>query len=101
MQHLQALQMLLNMIINNFYEEDEQKIVKLDVGGYRQRRDRNLERMAVELGKQVAKTKQEIKLDNLNSYERKIIHTKLASWKDVKTFSEGEEPNRHLVIQPK
>lgn len=99
--HLTSLQLLLNMIINNFYEENEQKIVKLDVGGYRHRRDKNLERMAVELGKQVAKTKQEIKLDNLNAYERKIIHNKLSTWKDVKTHSEGEEPNRYLIIEPK
>lgn len=99
--HLQALQLILNIIINRFYKKDEQKIVKLDVGGYRYRRDRNLERMAVELGKQVARTKQEIKLDNLNSYERKIIHNKLSTWKDVKTHSEGKEPNRYLIIEPK
>lgn len=99
--HLIALQTLINLIINNYYEEDEQKIVKLDVGGYRRRRESNLERMAVEFGKQVAKTKQEIKLDHLNSYERKIIHDKLSTWKDVKTHSEGEEPNRYLIIEPK
>ena len=57
--------------------------------------------MAVEFGKQVVRTKQEIKLDNLNSYERKIIHDKLSSWKDVKTHSVGEEPDRYLIIQPK
>lgn len=99
--HLIALQTLVNLIINNYYDEEEQKIVKIDVGGYRRRRENNLERMAVEFGKQVAKTKQEIKLDNLNSYERKIIHDKLSTWKDVKTHSEGEEPNRYLIIEPK
>lgn len=99
--HLVALQMILNIIINKYYEEDEQKIVKVDVGGYRKRRDKKLERMAIDLGKQVAKTKQEIKLNNLNSYERKIIHDKLSSWKDVKTHSEGEEPERYLIIEPK
>lgn len=99
--HLIALQMLVNMIINSYYDEDEQKIVKVDVGGYRKRRDRKLERMAVDLGKQVAKSKHPVKLDNLNSYERKIIHDKLSSWKDVKTRSAGEEPDRNLIIEPK
>ncbi len=57
--------------------------------------------MAVEYGKQVARTKHPVRLDGLNAYERKIIHNKLSSWKDVKTYSEGEEPNRILVIEAK
>ena len=75
--------------------------MKVDVGGYRHRRENHLERMAVDFGKQVAKTKQTIKLDSLNAYERKIIHDKLSTWKDVKTYSEGEEPNRILIIEAK
>jgi len=99
--HLLALQTVLSLIVNKYYGEDEQKIVKVDIGGYRQRRESHLERMAVEFGKQVAKTKQIIKLDNLNSYERKIIHDKLSTWKDVQTHSEGEEGERVLFIEPK
>ena len=57
--------------------------------------------MAVEYGKQVAKTKQTIMLDNLNAYERKIIHDKLSTWKDVETHSEGEGAERVLYIEPK
>lgn len=99
--HLVAVQTLLNVIVNNFYDEEHQKIVKLDIGGYRRKREYNLERMAVEFGKQVAKTKHEIKLDHLNSYERKVIHDKLSSWTDITTHSEGEEPDRYLIISPK
>ena len=99
--HLIALQILLSNIINHYYEQNEQYIVKVDVGGYRHRRENHLERMAVDFGKQVAKTKQTIKLDSLNAYERKIIHDKLSTWKDVKTYSEGEEPNRILIIEAK
>ncbi|MDD4211966.1 MAG: Jag N-terminal domain-containing protein [Bacilli bacterium] len=99
--HLMSLQILVSNIINHYYEEGEQYIVKVDVGGYRHRRENNLERMAVDFGKQVAKTKQSIKLDSLNAYERKIIHDKLSTWKDVSTHSEGEEPNRFLIIEPK
>ena len=99
--HLIALHTLVSAIINKYYDEDEQLIVKVDVGGYKQRKESKLERMAVEFGRQVAKTKQVIKLDNLNSYERKIIHDKLASWKDVTTHSEGEGLDRVLFIEPK
>ena len=83
--HLIALQMLVNSIINNYYAEDEQMVVKVDVGGYRKRRESNLERLAVEYGKQVVKTKEVITLDGLNSYERKIIHDRLSTWKELKT----------------
>lgn len=99
--HLSALQTLVSAIINKYYEEDEQIVVKVDVGGYRRRHEATLERMAVEYGKQVAKTKQTIMLDNLNAYERKIIHDKLSTWKDVETHSEGEGTERVLYIEPK
>lgn len=97
--HLIALQVLVSAIINNYYDENEQMIVKLDVGGYRKRREGNLERLAVEYGKQVTKSKQSVTLDGLNSYERKIIHDRLSTWNNLKTHSEGEEPNRFLIIE--
>ena len=73
----------------------------LDVGRYRKRREASLEKMATDFAKQVLKTKQTIKLDNLNAYERKIIHDKLATWHNISTHSEGEEPNRQLFIEYK
>ena len=97
--HLIALQVLVSSIINNYYDADEQLVVKVDVGGYRKRRESNLERLAVEYGKQVSKSKQSVTLDGLNSYERKIIHDILSTWKDLRTHSEGEEPNRFLIIE--
>ena len=97
--HMIALQILLSSVINAYYSEDEAMIVKLDVGGYRHRREGNLERLAVQYGKQVAKSKQPVQLDGLNSYERKIIHDRLSTWKELKTHSEGEEPNRILIIE--
>jgi len=99
--NLIALQILVSIVVNNYYEGEDLKIVRVDVGGYKQRRERNLENMAVQFGKQVARTKQTIQLDYLNAYERKIIHNKLSTWKDVATRSIGEEPNRFLVIEPK
>ena len=97
--HLIALQALVSSIINNYYDADEQLVVKVDAGGYRKRRESNLERLAVEYGKQVAKSKQSVTLDGLNSYERKIIHDRLSTWNELRTHSEGVEPNRFLIIE--
>lgn len=99
--NLLALQTLVSIVVNNYYETDDIKNVLVDIGDYKNRRKRQLEQLAVNIGKQVSRTKQPATLDNLNAYERKIIHAKLSTWKDVKTHSEGEAPNRYLVISPK
>lgn len=95
-----ALQTLVNIVVNNYYESDETKAVFVDIGGYKKRREKNLETMAINFAKQVSRTKQKIQLDYLNAYERKIIHNKLSTWKNIKTHSEGVEPNRFLIIEP-
>lgn len=99
--NLIALQTLVSTIVNRYYDEDDKKIVLVDVGGYKKKREKSLEHMAVEWGKQVSKTKKAITITDLNSYERKIIHNKLSTWKDVETYSEGETPTRVLIIAPK
>lgn len=99
--HMLAIQTLLNIIVNKHYGDDEQKRVVLDVGRYRRKRASNLERMAVEYAKEVTKTKIAVRIDHLNAYERKIIHDRLSTWNEVTTHSEGEEPNRVLIIEPK
>ena len=99
--NLIALQTLVSTIVNRYYDKEEKKAVLVDVGGYKRRRERNLEAMAVDWGKQVAKTKTAITITDLNAYERKIIHNKLSSWKDVETHSEGEGSGRVLIIEPK
>lgn len=99
--NLIALQTLISTIVNRYYDEEEKKIVLVDVGGYKKRREKNLEYMAVDWGKQVAKTKTAITITDLNAYERKIVHNKLSTWKDVTTHSEGEGQDRVLIIEPK
>jgi spoIIIJ-associated protein len=70
--NLIALQILVSSVVNKYYDDDEEpKIVMVDVGGYRKRREKNLENMAVDFGKQVSRSKQKIQLDYLNAYERK------------------------------
>jgi spoIIIJ-associated protein len=71
----------------------------LDVGEYKLKQQKNLERMAHRLAREVAKTKVDAKLDPMNSYERRIIHNTLNDDRYVYTESFGEEQNRYVVIK--
>jgi spoIIIJ-associated protein len=73
----------------------------IDVGDYKKNQISNIEYLAKKVAADVAKTKIEVKLDSMNSYERRIIHSLLAEDKNVFTQSVGEEPNRCVVIKPK
>ncbi len=96
---LDAIQTLLKNYINLF--TDEHYVVLVDVGGYKEQRKKQLEILATKTAKEVARTRVEARLGKMNAYERRVIHTKLADWRDVTTESEGEEPNRCVVIKPK
>lgn len=96
---LDAIQTLLKNFINLF--TDEHYVVLVDIGGYKEQRKKQLEILATKTAKEVAKSHVEAKLGKMNAYERRVIHTKLADWRDVTTESEGEEPNRCVVIRPK
>lgn len=72
----------------------------LDANEYKQKQEKNLERLAIRLAKDVRKTKIEAKMDCMNSYERRIVHNVLTNFKGVTTISEGEEPNRFVIIKP-
>ena len=96
---LDALLTLLKLYISKL--SDDKMMVGLDIGGYRANRKRQLEVLATKTAKEVARTKIEVKLKPMNAYERKIIHEKLAEWRDVYTESEGEGLDRALVIKPK
>ncbi len=73
----------------------------IDINEYKEKREHILERMAKKIAREVAATNIEVKLDSMNSYERRIIHNVLSNHKKVYTESEGEEPNRYVVIKPK
>lgn len=97
-QTLKALETLAKQKIQN--ETGIHYKITLDVSNYKDKIKRNLERLAITTAKEVVKTKIPVALDNMTSYERMIIHNKLTDFKGVKTESEGEEPNRHIVIKP-
>jgi len=94
-----ALQTIIRQIISN--EVDEHINIILDVENYKEKRVKNIEFLAKKVAREVAKTKVETKLDSMNSYERRIVHSILSDDKYVYTESDGEEPNRCVVIKPK
>lgn len=100
---LSSLQYITSLIVNQYFDPETENglIVKVDIGDYRKRRDENLEKMATRIAKEVAKTKIPVKLKYMNSYERKVIHNKLSTWRDVTTHSEGVEPQRYLIVEPR
>lgn len=73
----------------------------IDVNDYKERHQQIIERMAKKLAREVATTKVEVKMERMNSFERRIVHNTLTNNKKVYTESEGEEPNRYVVIKPK
>ena len=96
-QTLKALETMVRAKIN--LEWNISPKIVLDVENYKEKRIEHLEKMAIRLAKEVRATKVDAVLDNMNSYERRIIHNKLSKFKGVSTVSEGEEPNRHVIIK--
>ena len=96
-QTLKALETLVKAKINLDWQMHIK--VVLDVANYKEKRIANLERLAIRTAKEVRETKMDAVLEDMNSYERRIIHNKLANFKGVSTTSEGEEPHRHVIIK--
>ena len=96
---LESLQNIIRQVVHNQIEEDYK--IMLDVENYKDKRITNLERLAKRTAREVAKTKIPVKLRYMNAYERKVIHNKLSEWHDVKTHSEGVEPRRYVIVEPK
>ena len=96
---IEALQTIIRQMVHN--EAKEFIGVILDVENYKDKRIKNLEFLAKKVAKEVRETKVETKLDSMNSYERRIIHSALSDNKYVYTESVGEEPNRCVVVKPK
>lgn len=96
---LESINLILKQVIHN--EIGEYFPFALDIGEYKIAREQKLESLARRTAREVANSKIEAKLDPMNSYERRIIHEALANNKRIITESEGEEPNRYVVIKPK
>ena len=96
---LNSLQTILNTIANS--EIKERVRIILNIGNYREKREKSLEELADKIAKTVLRTGKSITLEPMMAYERKIIHNRLQSSNKVKTHSVGEEPYRRVVIEKK
>ena len=80
---------------------DEKIRLWLDIEGYKEKREKTLQDLAIRIAKTVERTKKSTTLEPMQAYERKIIHSALQDSKTVKTESIGEEPRRRVVISLK
>lgn len=94
-----ALQLLIRQMVNSKLNSPLGIII--DVGNYKEKRAKSIEYLAKKLAREAYKTKTEVTMDSMNSYERRIVHEALAEDKYVYTESIGEEPNRKIVIKIK
>ena len=91
----------LQTIITNIANKSGKVKVLVNVAGYRQKREKDLQVLAGKIASSVIKTKKKITLEPMSAFERKIIHTKLQENDKVKTYSIGEEPYRKVVVELK
>ena len=95
--NLNSMQFLIRQSLNKLTGMDVK--VNLDVSNYRAKRIKNFEYQIKNIVREVQKTKTDTKLDPMNSYQRRIIHSLLSDFSNVTTESVGEEPNRCVVIK--
>lgn len=95
---LDSLQYLTSLVVNK-NREDEYIRVILDTEGYRRKREETLERLAEKTAYKVKKYRRSMKLEPMNPYERRIIHSKLQKIDGITTRSVGDEPYRRVVIE--
>lgn len=97
-QTLEALKNIIKAVVHN--KLNYYPMLLLDVENYKEKQERNIERLAKNVAREVLSTKVPAKLDSMNSYERRIVHSTLSNFKGIITESDGEEPNRYVIIKP-
>lgn len=95
---LDAIQNLAGAVAN--IGRDEYRRVVVDCEGYREKREETLRSLAEKLAAKAVRTGRKVTLEPMNPYERRILHSALSENPDVKTQSEGKEPNRFVAIIP-
>lgn len=97
---LDSIQFLTGLALNKINKDSHTRVL-VDIENYREKREESLIRYANKMAREVAKTKKTKKLDYMNPYERRIIHSALQNDRYVITYSEGTDPYRRLVIEYK
>lgn len=97
--NLSAIQTIIKQSI--FKKFNRNVKVTIDIANYKTKKIKNLKYEVSKIAKEVQNSKVEAHLDPMNSYERRIVHTLITEFKNLETISEGEEPNRYVVIKYK
>lgn len=93
---LDALQYLTGLVVNNIHDEYFRVII--NIGNYREKREKTLEILGRKLAFKACKTGEKVSLEPMNPYERRIIHTAVQKVRGATSWSEGENLQRHVVI---
>ena len=96
---LDSIQYLISLVVNK--DRDKYLKVILDTKGYREKREETLIKLANKMAEKAKYTKRSVRLEPMNPYERRVIHSALQNIEGITTHSEGDEPFRKVVIQPK
>jgi spoIIIJ-associated protein len=97
-QTIDAVQTLANAILRQ--DEVSRKQVVVDAAGYRERRRRSLEALAVRSADEALRTGAPVSLEPMSSIERRLVHERLKEYEGVETSSDGNEPDRYVVVRP-
>jgi spoIIIJ-associated protein len=95
-QTIDAVQTLANAILRQ--EDDARKQVTVDAAGYRDRRRRTVESLALRSAEEAVRSGDAVALEPMSAVERRLVHERLKEYPGVETSSEGEEPNRYVVV---
>ena len=95
---LDSIQALAGAVANTGREDYKRVVV--DCENYRSSRENTLQQLAEKLADKAVRMRRKVKLEPMNPYERRIIHSAISDREDIKTASEGKEPNRYIVIIP-
>ncbi|WIV12592.1 RNA-binding cell elongation regulator Jag/EloR [Proteiniborus sp. MB09-C3] len=94
---LDSLQYLLSLVVNKNREKYLRVLV--DIQNYRAKREETLKRLAFKMADKAKTFRRTVKLEPMNPYERRVIHSALQNSSNIRTYSEGEEPYRRVVIE--
>lgn len=95
---LDAIQYLANSILN-LGQEEQQAVYTVELNGYRRHRQQELLELANQAAQQVRETGQAVEMRSLSAAERRQVHTFLKECEDLETHSQGQEPDRRLVVR--
>ncbi|MCL2322350.1 MAG: protein jag [Oscillospiraceae bacterium] len=97
---LDSMQYLVSLVINKDNTEEFKRVI-LDIENYRMKREETLKRLAIKFADNAKKYKKPQRFEPMNPYERRIIHSSLQELPNIITYSEGEEPNRRVIVEYK